>query len=324
MTASLYKKSITEAAPQLSGQTVDGQYQQSQPPLLQVGLSAANTVKNGYDLAQSLGGSSIFPGVPEAPVILNGQAVTTGAAPSATAAATPSAGFGSMGTSVLGAAGAYGLYDNYKNDREGIRGYGQGIASGAALGASLGGLPGAVIGGIGGGLLKAGQDLFDSGKSNDQKNRDSARDLLKQMGVVDGPLKGNATLQTFGGDSLDIGLDGSKANFDVDFSNPIAAQAVALVNPLAAIVAQKSGAKKEQVAGWLANGIMQNNKDPNALTKEAQYLYRKFGVGPQELLDNLGQMHSQGQISKDEINAFVDSIKGISQNAQNLKLPNAS
>ena len=171
------------------------------------------------------------------------------------------------------------------------------------------------------GLSELGR-LFGGGKPKEQESRDRARDALKSMGIVDGPQGGQATLQTYGGDSLDIGIDGGgQGNYNVDFTNPLAPQAVALVNPLAAIVSAKTGTPKEQVAGWLTNGILQNNTEPGNLVKEAQFLYRKMGVGPQELLDGLGQLYAQGKISREEVDAFTNSIRSISANSQNLKGP---
>ncbi len=59
-------------------------------------------------------------------------------------------GIGGAGNAILPAAGAYGMYDLYKNKRTGARGIGQGAASGAAMGSYFGpwgaGI-GAVLGG---------------------------------------------------------------------------------------------------------------------------------------------------------------------------------
>lgn len=82
-----------------------------------------------------------------------------------------------LGSYVLPAAGAYGLYDMWKNRGGTTGGAIEGALSGAAIGGSFGGPPGAAIGGLLGGVAS----LF-GGKSR-TKIEEDRRDELAKAGI---------------------------------------------------------------------------------------------------------------------------------------------
>lgn len=110
----------------------------------------------------------------------------------------------------------------------------------------------------------AGFDFFGSGKSGEQRKRDSYRDSFQKLGLIDDAY--NITLAD--GSKYDIGVDGGKklqniaANidggtdrftYDVDFSNPEAEQVVGWLQPL---VVGLYGEDGHDMIGHLANAAM--------------------------------------------------------------------
>lgn len=148
----------------------------------------------------------------------------------------------------------------------------------------------------------AGMDLdFSSGKTEDQQRRDSVRDRFRQAGLVglddydllgfDIGRDGSERLANIGSEALYEGdLYSERANsgerfvHEWDPTDERAAEAIALVNPLAAILGGQEG--QAEAAGWMVNAALQS-EDPLEAIRE---MYRELGLSKEEfseLLDDV-------------------------------------
>lgn len=163
------------------------------------------------------------------------------------------------------------------------------------------GKSGRVIAGMAtGGISEIARALM-GGKNKDQQGRDSYRSQLKDSGFYDPEYN----LQLTDGSKVNMGLDGSVKNYNVDFSQEGIGDIVAMVNPLAQIVSGGDEKKRSDLAGELTNAI-KNSADPRA---EARALYQKYGLDPSAAQGLLGQIggedaaayqHGVGQVFGDK------------------------
>lgn len=255
--------------------------------------TAAQQAQQPQQQGQPTIGSSALPimaGVGASKLMGGGAAAM---APAATTAATASSpwslsGIGSTGNYLLPAAGAVGALDLISNDRRGARGIVQGGLSGAAIGSNWG-LPGAIAGGaIGAGVGIA--KTLEGGKSKDQQGRDKSRASLQQLGLYDKDF--NLTLSD--GTKVNMGLDGSVTNYNVDFNKEGIGDVVALVNPLAFLIAQGDQKRANDLAGELTNAIYAS-KDPRA---EAKRLYEQLGASVEQLNTGIDQLKVDDETKK--------------------------
>lgn len=128
------------------------------------------------------------------------------------------------------------------------------------------------------------------GKNKDQQGRDDYRSRLKDAGIYDNDYN----LELTDGSKVNMGLDGSVKNYNVDFSKEGIGNVVSYVNPLAYIVTGGDQKKASDLAGELTNAIY-NSKDQAA---EARALYQKFGVTKQQALDMISKMDVDDQTKK--------------------------
>lgn len=236
-----------------------------------VGTVAATNALTGGSAASGAGALTT-------PTVIGASRVPATVAPTGTWSL---GGIGSAGNGFLPGAGALGAYDLISNDRRGARGILQGAASGAAMGSYFG-APGAIVGGaIGTGVGVA--KTLEGGKSKDQQGRDKNRKSLQELGLYDKDF--NITLSD--GTKVNMGGDGSIKNYNVDFNKQGIGDVVALVNPLAFLVANGDQKRANDLAGELTNAIY-SSKDPRA---EAKRIYESLGVtlsAANEGIDKLG------------------------------------
>lgn len=151
------------------------------------------------------------------------------------------------------------------------------------------------------------QGLF-GGKSEEQKERDSIRDLLQQAGVVDENynttdstgfnfnlgLDGSETLSNFGTENVFNPEDeylnqlvgsGSRFAYELDPTNPLSGLAAGLIDPLAEVLTREGGLDdtRERASGMLVNAILQNPEidTEDELVKEVLRYYDLVGLTPQ-------------------------------------------
>ncbi len=109
------------------------------------------------------------------------------------------------------------------------------------------------------------------GKNKDQKGRDANRSVGKSKGVYDD--KFNYT--RLDGVTKNLGLDGSKGQYNIDFDKDKAAvDLIPWLDPLSEVIAGGDAKRRSDQTGEFAN-ILKDSKDPQA---EIRALYNKFGV----------------------------------------------
>jgi hypothetical protein len=200
-----------------------------------------------------------------------GASATSGAAEGASVLA-QKGGALSMGSKLLGAAGA--AYAGYNIIKDWGRSTPQmGAIQGATVGAYIGSivpgvgtLIGGAIGAVAGGIMGS----IHTGKSKDQRARDAERKVLQQIGILDK----NWNIRLADGTGYDLGkdggfklqnVDGSKRRaYEVDFSNPLAGDVVALLTPLAQTLCGGDPKLTNQFTGYLTNAALSNATTPEA------------------------------------------------------------
>jgi hypothetical protein len=109
------------------------------------------------------------------------------------------------------------------------------------------------------------KDLFDSGKGKDQLARDEYRSQLQESKFIDD--KYNWT--TADGKAYDMGLDGSKANYNVDFAKEGMGDVVGGVNPLSALMlADGTDKQRSDLTGQLANAAVSSGDTTANIMKQ--------------------------------------------------------
>lgn len=307
-----------------------------------VSEGAYDALPDAPDFTSILGGAGADPGLvgtstlpPGVPIPSGmeqiGSTANGGSIIGNSASLQPTSMFSSSGSLATGGAlaGAYGLYDAIANDREGIRGYGQAMASGAAIGFRLGGPVGAGIGAVAGGLAKASQDLFDSGKSRKQKNRDAFRDLIVERGIATRPEGGDDTLiDLFSGGQFDAGKDGKnrltnadgtpRRYFEVDLTQPGIGDTISALDPLGTILAYQSGMsdQRENATGYLVNAVTSQGGTPEQTKNNILDMYRRSGYTPDQIDGMLGELKAAGKINDDQFTNWTNQINAISSGGQ--------
>lgn len=135
------------------------------------------------------------------------------------------------------------------------------------------------------------------GKGKDQKGRDANRKALQEKGVYDDSFRLGLT----DGTMVDMGRDGSKGQYNVDFGQEGIGDIVASVDPLAAIVSGGDKKRRNDLAGELTNAI-KGSKDPRA---EARALYAKYGIDQNQANELLGA------VGGEDTGAFQNSVNSL-------------
>lgn len=207
----------------------------------------------------------------------------------------PTAGLGPLGTALSAAAvlhGGSGLWHNWGTG--GSKGAKKGAMSGLEAGAGAGALVGSAVpvigtgigaaaGGAIGALTGGALGLIKTGKHKDQLGRDTYRDTLREAGIYDP----NYHLTLTDGTKVNMGLDGSVKNYNVDFNEPGIGNIVALTNPFAYLVTQGDTKKASDLAGELTNAI-KGSKDPAA---------------------EMRNIFNQAQITQEQAMSGIDTLK---------------
>lgn len=129
------------------------------------------------------------------------------------------------------------------------------------------------------------------GKDRDQMMRDQVRNYLVDRGVLSPDyqytdtqgntfnmgLDGGARLQNFAGANIDNEAD--RGTYDVDFTNPLAANTVGYLNPLSAITTRGQNDKlTSDTTGMLTNAALSGAKTDEDARREALALYLRSGL----------------------------------------------
>ena len=225
--------------------------------------------------------------------------------------ALPAAGLGAAGY------GAYKLSNRNKWDDANEWEYAtrNGAITGAGIGTMI--LPGVgtAIGGALGGAAGFAAAQLGGHKGRDQQRRDGYRKIMKNTGALDNEY--NAT--TSDGTKFNFGLDGSKANYNVDFSRDGIGDVVGGLNPLAAIITQgggKNGKQRSDLAGQYTN-FATSGGDIGANIRKA---YTDAGLDHDTAYGLIHEMQQSGKISQGEGDAYkngLDQAFGVGAYAKN-------
>lgn len=190
-----------------------------------------------------------------------------------------------------------------------------GASSGLALGASIGTLIapgvgtalGAGIGTVIGGLI----GCITSGKHRDQKARDSVREELVRLGVLDS----NYTIPLADGSLFDLGKDGGaraelggRRPFEVDFSNPLAQYAVGWMSPIIALLSPSNRKIKDDFTGYFANAALQNAKDLQDVRNNINSFLPRFGLTNESLKNGIQYLAQSHLVDADTAHAWISGI----------------
>lgn len=221
-----------------------------------------------------------------------------------------STGMSGLGTALSLAGIAHGGYNLFDDFGEGD--WKSGALSGAEVGAGLGSffpgvgtLVGGGIGALAGGLLGAAK----TGKTNEgTKRRDSVRSFLASKGV--GPKEDYLSLP--GGGEYDIGGEGGGSGaYNVDQTNPLAAQASGLLNPLGETVTSGDDTGARQTTGMFTNAALQGATDEKTLIDNVRYQYQQAGITKDEGFRALRRLRDAGRITEDERMAYENSLNKV-------------
>lgn len=138
-------------------------------------------------------------------------------------------------------------------------------------------------------------DKFGGGKGKDQQGRDAVRANAQQQGWLD-----DSYMLNLGGDrKYDLGKDGSKGNYNIDFSKPGADIGVQYFKPFAAVMAAQDddGKSIDDWTGILYNELSQNGTitDPAELRAQALRLAGNFGLTPSQMIQHLTDINSRNK-----------------------------
>lgn len=238
-------------------------------------------------------------------------------------------GIGANASKFLGGVGAaYSAFDLLKNwgKNDPISGAVQGATTGAYIGSVVPGI-GTLIGGAVGGLIGLASGLFGgSGKSKEQKLRDSFRDNLEQLGVLDG----NHCVNLADGSKYNCGYDGGhkytnldgtqRGAFEIDFKNPLASQVIGWANPVIDALTGGDPMLKVAFVGYVTNAATSNATTLEEARQNVLSIFSNMKVGMQDVVGALTSMTQQGKLPKSTYDAYINGLQTLGRPASSDKL----
>lgn len=238
------------------------------------------------------------------------------------------------------AIGAFNAKNELSSDRPGRpagKGAAAGATSGAAIGAGVGSsvpVPGATILGAGigavvGGITGAIHTMTGSSKGGDQIYRDAIRDYGTEINLFFKPDTSQPEFQNLDskhhyirladGTLYDIGRDGDnklenygvnidgnteRNTYEVDHSDPRAAESIGYLNPLSVILFGPEGGSK--IAGHLWNAATSNNETLSGTKENFRSFAAQTGVDYELGLSLLERYAQEGDITQAQFSAYVN------------------
>ena len=197
-------------------------------------------------------------------------------------------------------------------------------ASGAVSGATVGAQIGSILPGIGtafgtaiGAIVGGVSSLFGSGKPESQKKRDKVRKWMQDSQIIDQ----NWSVTLADGSKYDIGIDGKnrltnldgtqRQHFDVDFSDPLAAQTVAWANPIFEVLLGDQPELHTQFVGYFVNAALSNAEDLETARQNLVEMFGAFNIAPEEILQGLVQRAEQGQLDEQTLMIHINNVESL-------------
>jgi hypothetical protein len=152
-----------------------------------------------------------------------------------------------------------------------------GAKSGALVGSYFGPL-GAGIGAGVGSVVGALKSAFGGHKSKDQYKRDEIRNTLERLGLAS-KEGGTHYLTLADGTKFNIGLDGSKAGYNMDMKNKLVQDLIPYALPLSyGIVGPNKDKESTDLTGYIVNAAVSNSGgDINKAKENLKAFYSKVG-----------------------------------------------
>lgn len=150
------------------------------------------------------------------------------------------------------------------------------------------------------------KSLFSGEKSKERKDRQGLRKVIQ--GIYGTGNDTNITRKD--GGSFDIGSDGA---FNVDFSNPLASKAVALLNPAGEVITKGDDKRRSDVVGMLTNLALEGATTDREVFNNILETYREGNLNSVGGLTNrLTELKNQGLLTQDEFDVAIGSVGTLS------------
>jgi len=237
-----------------------------------------------------------------------------------TVAGTGTAAASSIGSKIAGGVGAayslYQLYDTFGNSSP-VEGAMNGATVGAYVGTMIVPGIGTVIGGVLGGIIGAGIGLINNRKHPERIQRDQMREGLAKFGFIDKDY--NIKLADGTGYSLSTdskktipSSDGSKRyGYQIDFSNPLTAKAIALSQPLAEVLTGGHDKLKTDLIGYLVNAATSNAKSEEDVKANIVSFYKQSKLSKEDLAGSLAKLTEESKISEEDIQVYAKDLSSL-------------
>lgn len=221
------------------------------------------------------------------------------------ATAAPSA-FAQVAGPAAAVYGGYTLGQNLMDNKKDPVG---GAMSGAALGGGLGlmgltgglSLPlallaGGALGGLTGGLI-------GGGPNPRQIQRREVRDKLRASPLANDQFKKHGLgFVGVGGKPIEIG------DHEIDMKNPLAAQAIAYMDPIAEYMAGGNTSKREDVGAMFGRALLEGATTPGELRANALKLIGASGLRYNDIINGLDQLKQEGTLDDDRYNIYLHNM----------------
>jgi len=153
--------------------------------------------------------------------------------------------------------------------------------------------------------------VFGSGKSGQQKERDQYRGAMKDIGMLDKDYM----LKMEGGQQYNLGRERDPAygfrTYETRQDRPFQGAVIGFVNPLAYIL---TGGNEftPQLANKLANAASNTANDLRAAYRNVLEIYARAGISPDDARAAINQLAESGKIDEHTKNVFNDTIDQLS------------
>lgn len=248
------------------------------------------------------------------------ESALAGSAASTVTRAAGTAAVSNIGNRIIAGVGAayslYQLYDTFGHSSP-VAGAMNGATVGAYVGTMIAPGFGTFVGGLLGGIAGAGIGLINNRKHPERIQRDHLREGLEKFGFIDKDY--NIKLADGTGYSLSTdgkktipSLDGSKRyGYQIDFSNPLAAKAIALSQPLAEVLTDGHDKLKTDLIGYLVNAATANAKNEEEVKANILSFYEQSKVSKEDLAGSLAKLTEESKISAEEIQVYANDLSSL-------------
>lgn len=239
-----------------------------------------------------------------------GQGITSGLGSLGVGAETAASIGGVAGTAIPAIAGAYGLYNMGENLFSGTK---MGTAGGAMRGAGTGAAIGSIVPGVGT-LIGAGVGALAGGvlgQFGHGPNYYAAKEREKAFGQI---FDGNTTRTLKNGQTINLANDEEIHNYNIDHSNPVAADAIPYFKAIARAFAPAANENVHNaLVGRMYNEMTKGGtiQDPAEIRRQILRLVENLGLTPSQSISNIDSLLNQGLIAQEERDVLIGRINNL-------------